>query len=564
MAVLSSLHIRNLAVVATADLEFADGLTVMTGETGAGKSILVDALALALGARGEARLVRSGATRAEISAVFDTATLPAAARTWLTEQSLDLDEDCVVRRIVTAEGRSRGFINDQPVSMQSLRDLGECLLDLCGQQAHLQLRHAAAQRQLLDQFGGHAELADSVPLAHAQWRRARDELSAHDETTRDREQREDLLSFQLQELVSLDLQAGEYPELEQLHRVLGAGQRIEAGLQDALTALYDADDGAAQQVLARAARQLGELADTDPSIGPVAQLVAEADVLVSEAATAVRERLAALDHDPAREAEVSQRLSDTRALARKHRVEPDDLPALHARLAEELDSITHSETRRAELVAKLEANALALKEAAAALSAARQAAAGRLAVQVTEHMQALGMPGGRFEVELLPLDAAEAGAHGAETVAFIVAANPGQAGGPLGRVASGGELSRISLALQVAARAKGCAATLIFDEVDSGVGGRVAEMVGQQLHALAGRGQVLCVTHLPQVASQADHHFRVSKHTDGKDTATAAVALDEGERVEELARMLGGLKITQRTRDHAREMLAAADLREAG
>jgi DNA repair protein RecN (Recombination protein N) len=283
--------------------------------------------------------------------------------------------------------------------------------------------------------------------------------------------------------------------------------------------------------------------------------------LVGEAATVVRERLAGLDHDPAREAEVSQRVADARALARKHRVDPDALPALQARLEGELDSITHGETRRAELIAALEAANSALHAAAAALTSARQAAAARLGQQVTEQMQALGMPGGRFEVEL-PLR--EHSAHGAETVAFVVAANPGQAGGPLARVASGGELSRISLALQVAAREKGRAATLIFDEVDTGVGGRVAEMVGQQLHALAGRGQVLCVTHLPQVASQADHHFRVSKHTDGSQTTTAVLPLDQAERVEELARMLGGLKITQRTRDHAREMLAAADVREAG
>ena len=402
-----------------------------------------------------------------------------------------------------------------------------------------------------------------MQLAHAEWRRARDELDAHDVASRDREQRAELLQFQVQELTGLDLQPGEYAELEQLHRVLGASQRLETGLQDALTALYEADEGSAQQILGRAAQNLHELANTDPDIGPAARLAEEAGVLVSEAATAIRERLAGLSHDPEREAEVSQRLSDARALARKHRVEPDALPALHAQLATELDSITHSETRRAELAGVLAIRESALQDAATGLSAARHAAAAGLGKQVTEQMQALGMPGGRFEVELRPRDNGEPGAHGAETVAFIVAANPGQAGGPLARVASGGELSRISLALQVAARKKkGLAPTLIFDEVDTGVGGRVAEMVGQQLRALAGRGQVLCVTHLPQVASQADNHFRVSKHTDSGQTSTAVVALDTGERVEELARMLGGLKITQRTRDHAREMLAAAETRD--
>lgn len=561
---LTSLHIRNLAVVAAADVEFDSGLTVMTGETGAGKSILVDALGLALGARGEARLVRAGAARAEISATFEGTALPVHAQGWLREHSLDTEDDCVVRRVVTAEGRSRGFINDQPVSMQSLRELGEQLLDLCGQQAHLQLRHASAQRDMLDEFGGHAALANAMRTAHGQWQQARDALDAHEEAQRDGEQRAELLQFQVQELQALDLQPGEYAELDQLQRVLGAGQRIETGLQEALTTLYDADDGSAQQALGRTGQALAELADTDPAVGPAARLVEEANVLVGEAAAAIRERLANLDHDPGREAEVSQRLADARTLARKHRVEPDALPGLLSGLAADLDGITNSESRREELQAALTAAETAARESATALSKARKKAAARLSKQVTESMQALGMPGGRFSVTLEPRDAGQYSAHGAEVVSFMVAANPGQGSGPLARVASGGELSRISLALQVAARDKGRAATLVFDEVDTGVGGGVAEIVGHQLHALAGSGQVLCVTHLPQVASQGDHHLRVSKATDGKQTRTAVVPLTEAERIEEVARMLGGVKITDRTREHAQEMLAAAELREAG
>ena len=561
---LTSLHIRNLAVVAAADVEFDAGLTVMTGETGAGKSILVDALGLALGARGEARLVRTGASRAEISATFDADALPAGARSWLAEQSLDLEEDCVVRRVVTAEGRSRGYINDQPVSMQSLRELGEQLLDLCGQQAHLQLRHASAQRDMLDQFGGHLSLADGMRDAHARWQQARSALDAHDQAQLDGAQRAELLKFQVQELEGLDLQPGEFAELETLHRVLGAGQRIEAGLHEALATLYEADEGSVQQALGRAGQTLTELSETDPDIAPAARLVEEANVLVSEAAGAVRDRLAGLEHDPAREAEVSQRIADARALARKHRVDPDELPIMQERLRSELDAITHGESRREELQAALAAAETAVSKSAEALSRARRKAARQLGKQVTESMQVLGMPGGQFTVELDKRDKDEYSAAGGETVSFCVAANPGQASGPLARVASGGELSRISLALQVAARAKDSAATLVFDEVDTGVGGRVAEIVGHQLHTLANTGQVLCVTHLPQVASQGDHHFRVSKATDGKQTRTAIVALDESERVEEVARMLGGLKITDRTREHAREMLAAAELREAG
>lgn len=561
---LTSLHIRNLAVVAATDVEFADGLTVMTGETGAGKSILVDALALALGARGEARLVRDGAARAEISAVFDAAALPGSARHWLTEQSLDIDDHCVVRRVVTAEGRSRGFINDQPVSMQSLRELGEQLLDLCGQQAHLQLRHAAAQRELLDQYGGHTQLVDAMQRAFREWRQARDALATHDEAQRNGKQRAELLGFQVQELEALDLQPGEYAELEQLHRILGASQRIEAGLREALFALYEADDGAAQQVLGRTARALVDLAETDPGIEAAARMTEEASVLASEAAAALRERLAALEHDPAQEAQVSQRIADARTLARKHRVEPDELPAIQRQLAAELDSLTGGEFRRTELAEALAASEAALQQAADGLTQARRKAATRLGKQVTEYMRALGMPGGSFGVELEARDDGDITRHGAESISFTVTTNPGQPGGPLARIASGGELSRISLALQVAARQQAGAATLVFDEVDTGVGGRVAEMVGQQLHTLAQRSQVLCVTHLPQVASQGDHHFRVVKATAGGETTTAVVPLEPAARVEELARMLGGMKITQRTRDHAKEMLAAAELREAG
>jgi DNA repair protein RecN (Recombination protein N) len=562
--VLSSLHIRNLAVVAAADVEFAAGLTVLTGETGAGKSILVDALALALGARGEGRLVRTGARRAEISATFDADSLPESAQRWLANQALDLADECVVRRIVTAEGRSRGFINDQSVSMQSLRELGEQLLDLCGQQAHLQLRHTTAQRELLDQFGGHTGRATAMSEAHCAWREAAAALQAHDDSLRDNEQRADLLRFQLQELEALDLQTGEYAELEQSHRILAASQHIESGLQQALAALYEAEDGSAQQTLGQSSQLLGELAETDPELEPAAKLVEEASVLVGEAAMAVRERLAGLDHDPEREAQVADRLAAARNLARKHRVAPEELPGMQEQLKADLDAIANGESRQAELQTRLDACASAMTKAATGLSRARKKAAAKLGEKVTELMQSLGMPGGRFEVALEKHANGDVTAYGAEAVTFMVAPNPGQAGGPLAKVASGGELSRISLALQVAVRGQERTATLVFDEVDTGVGGGVAEIVGQQLHALADTAQVLCVTHLPQVASQGDQHLRVSKTSDGAETRTTIVTLDTDERVEEVARMLGGVKITSRTRDHAREMLAGNDLREAG
>jgi len=561
---LSSIRIHNLAVVAAAELEFSNGFSVMTGETGAGKSILVDALALALGARAEGRLVRTGAKRAEVAAVFDRDKLPVEAQRWLAEQDLDTTDDCIVRRTLSPEGRSKGFINGQPVTMQSLRELGEKLVDICGQQAYLGLRHPAAQRELLDQFGGHHRELDRVAAAFDAWRRVSAELEAHDQTNRDREQRMELLSFQCQELTGLALQPDEFPQLMLEHQILAASQRIEAGLGEVLAGLYEGESASAQDLLARCEQQLSSLAETDPELAPTAALLRDAGVLVSEAATAVRNRLNGLEHDPRREEQVGQRLADARDLARKHRIEPDELPALHDRLSAELENFSSSAEQREQLVAQLTANADALKSAASKLSRARKKAATRLSKEVTAQMHDLGMPGGEFGVELPSRDSADPSPHGAEGVAFQVRTNPGQAPGPLAKVASGGELSRLSLALQVAAISASRTGTLVFDEVDTGVGGRVAELVGQQLRALGQNAQVLCVTHLPQVASQGNHHFMVSKRTVEGETSTAVEALSPKQRVEELARMLGGLKITSRTREHAEEMLSAAKIRRAG
>lgn len=561
--VLTSIHIRNLAVVAVVDLEFDAGFSVLTGETGAGKSILVDALALALGARAEGRLVRRGAARAEVSVVFERSRLPAAACDWLREQQLDSDEECVVRRTLTPEGRSRGFINGQPATMQSLREFGELLVDICGQQAYLGLRHASAQRELLDQFGGHSELVATVQTRFEEWRQCRDALAAIDLDHSEREQRAELLGFQCRELEALDLAPGEYPELEATHRRLAASQRIEAGLTEVLNLLYEAEQASAQDIVARCEQELTGLADSDADIAPAAEMLGSASVLIGEAAAAVRARLQAVEHDPELEAQVGQRIADARELARKHRVTPAELPELRQRLARELADLRGGEGQRERLEEQLAARADELRAAAAELSQARQSAAPALSAEVTARMRELGMPDGNFEVLLRPVDGPEPGCHGAETLAFSVAVNAGQPAGPMAKVASGGELSRLSLALQVAAMGPSRAGTLVFDEVDAGVGGRVAELVGQLLRALGQQAQVLCVTHLPQVASQAGNHFRVAKHTRDGVTTTAVDALAGAERVEELARMLGGLKITKRTLDHAREMLAAADIRKA-
>jgi DNA repair protein RecN (Recombination protein N) len=554
--VLTQLNIRNLAVVDAVDLEFGAGYTALTGETGAGKSILVDALALALGARADSKAVRSDSERCEIAAAFELDGRPDLLD-WLRANDFDEDGECVLRRIVTADGRSRGYVNGRPVPMQTLREFGERLVDICGQQSHQSLRHAHVQREILDQFGDHRALAQKMRDAFDAWSAARAEYETLRDALDDREARIELLQHQVRELDALNPQPGEFAELERLHRLSANSARVaECGMR-ALEQVYEGDDGSAHALLSDARRTLDEAAEFDPELADAAALLGEAEILLTEAAGVLRQRLAGAEHDPAEEARLEQRLSGFHDLARKHRVAPDLLPDLAARLAGDLDGLESGDERVAALEQRTAQCERELRDIAARLTAARRQAAAALAARVTDNMRTLGMPHGRFEIEVRPAAGDHLGAHGADRVEFVTAVNPGQAAGPLNSVASGGELSRISLALQVAARAAEAVPTLIFDEIDAGVGGGVAEIVGTRLRDLAQRRQVLCVTHLPQVASQAHRHLRVSKTSDGRSTRTQVSALDAAERIEEVARMLGGVEITARTRAHAEEMLQA-------
>jgi len=559
---LDQLLIKNLAVIDAAEVELGAGFTVLTGETGAGKSILVDALALALGARADSKAVRTGAKRCEVTARFRAPAESALAQ-WLARQDLDGDDECLVRRVVGADGRSRGYVNGQPVTMQTLQALGEQLLDICGQQAHQRLRHRGAQRELLDDFGNHGALLDRLASVHSQWQAVREQL---DELTGDQQQRDErveLLGFQLRELEALNLQPGETDEMEnELARLANSG-RIESALREALDLLYDAEQGSAQGVTTHAKQRIEDLLEIQPALGGPAGLLAEAQALLVEAADELRGQLDSVEHDPAREAMLSDRLNEARTLARKHRVDPASLPEKTNALREELQSLDASDETLDALRKQEQELVGQLRKRAGRLSDARRKSAAALEQAVTERMQTLGMPGGQFRIALREIGEDPPGTLGDERVEFEVAANPGQAAGPLARVASGGELARISLALQVAARGIEGLSTLVFDEVDSGVGGGVAEIVGTQLRELSDGRQVLCVTHLPQVASQADQHLRVVKVSDGETTRTAVKPLTRDERIEEIARMLGGVEITGATREHAREMLASGTGRRA-
>ncbi|RMF96792.1 MAG: DNA repair protein RecN [Gammaproteobacteria bacterium] len=561
---LQSLRVRNLAVIDTIELEFSGGLTVLTGETGAGKSILVDALALALGQRADSRVLRAGSDRCEIAAVFGVEPGSALQR-WLEEQDLEAGEECLLRRVITAEGRSRGYLNGQPVTMQTLQTAGEHLLEICGQQAHQRLRHRAAQRELLDHFGGHRALLGELQQAHAAWRTAGERLAALSGDEAELAARQELLGFQLRELEALNLADGEYEALAREARRLDHATRIAEGLQASLDAAYAGDEFSAHALAARSRRQVEALAELDPELEGPAGLLAEAEVLLVEAAEGLRQGLARNEYDPQRAQAVADRVAEARALARKHLCEPGELPAVRERLSGELAGLAGRDQQLGEAEVALARCRAQLLAAADRLTRAREAAAKALAKAVTENMQQLGMAGGRFAVRLDALPEDRVSAQGAERVEFLVTTNPGQPPGPLSRVASGGELSRIGLALQVVAAGDGLARTLVFDEVDAGVGGATADIVGRQLGRLAGESQVLCVTHLPQVACHADQHIRVSKLSDGQRSHTRVTALTREERVEEIARMLGGLNLTARSRAHAREMLqAAAEWRRAG
>jgi DNA repair protein RecN (Recombination protein N) len=551
--VLSGVSVRNFAIIDEASLELGPGLTVLTGETGAGKSILVDALGLVLGDRADAAAVRHGAERAEITATFDLAGLPDVAA-WLEEQALDADGECVLRRVIGAEGRSRAWINGAPATLQTLRELGEQLVDIHGQHEHQSLARPAAQRGLLDARLPEPGLKRVLTEGWQAWRAAVDERTRLEAAGRDREQRLDLLRYQLRELEGFSPRAGEAAELEaEFSRLANAGKLAE-GAGGALELVYEGETGAAHDAVAHAAALLAELAELDARLAGPHRLLAEAEIQLSEAAAELRRYLGGLEMDPARLDAVQARLEGLKSLAHKHQVGAEALPARQAALATEIDELEQAEIRlerATERVAGAEAN---YREAAGRLGKARATAAKKLSGEVSALMHQLGMPGGRFLAAVTHDPAGPCAPDGLDSVEFLVSANPGQPPAPVARVASGGELSRISLAIQVAAKSAQPIPVMVFDEVDSGVGGGVAEIVGRRLAELGARAQVLCVTHLPQVASQARHHLRVVKLTDGETTRTTLKTLTEAEKVEELARMLGGVEITGTTRAHAEEM----------
>ena len=554
---LRTLSIRNHTLIETLDLELASGLSVITGETGAGKSIVLEALGLALGNRADSRALRAGAERMEVSAGFDIGATPAAAA-WLAERALDQDGECWLRRVVTQDGRSRAWINGQPATLADLSALSALLVDLHGQHEHHALLTRATQQDLLDDYGAHAALVKAVRSAHAEWLACRNELAVLEAGARERQDRRQLLDYQLGELRELALAEGEIEQLEHDQRLLANAGELRGQTEVLLAHCADDEQGGVLGPLRHAATLAAGLQELGARAVTVRELLESATIQVDEARRELARLGEDIEVDPARLAEVESRLEATLRIARKHRVAPAELPALCARLDAEAASITGADARIGELGARVDALARDWEKHARALSAARRGAAAEIVSRVGAQLQVLGMGACRFDVQLNALATTEPSTHGAEQAEFLVATNPGSTPAPLARIASGGELSRISLAIQVVTANRATTPTVIFDEVDVGIGGATADAVGSLLQTLGERTQVICVTHLPQVAAHGHQHLRAEKQAQGATASAVLVPLDERERIDELARMLGGRSITPKTRAHARELLASA------
>lgn len=555
---LQQINIKDLAIVSTLEIELRQGMTVLTGETGAGKSILVDALGLVLGDRADTGMIRNTCDRAEITAIFDTQGLPAINQ-WLEENALDDSGQCIIRRVLLRNGSSRAFINGSPAPLKSLQELGDQLVDIHGQHAHQSLLRRHHQRQLLDEFAGHGELCRDTMASYLAWREAEQQYEELRTNADERNARIDLLRYQIEELTALGMGENELEELIQEHGLLSNAGSIIERCHLALNWLDD-EDGAALSQVNRAHGELFELAELDTGLKSACELLDSAAIQISEALSSLRHYADNLELDPTRLEHLDRRLQEIHDLARKYRCKPEEIPSLLAQLRQELDQLDNADTQLAILAQQVEAHWNTYLEQATALSQSRQAAALSLGEQVSQGMQSLGMPNGLLLVELTRLSETDpekpsASANGLDQIEFLVTTNPGQPPKPLAKVASGGELSRISLAIQVATASCTQIPTLIFDEVDVGVGGGTAEIVGRLLRQIGQNRQVLCVTHLPQVASQGHQHLRVEKGSNGQETHTSLGQLEGESRITEIARMLGGLEITPHTLDHAREMV---------
>lgn len=554
---LADMTIQNFAIVKTLDLEFSTGMTSITGETGAGKSIAIDALGLCLGDRAEASMVRPGEDKAELSASF-TLNNNSAARRWLQDNELEDGDDCILRRVITKEGRSRAYINGNPVPASQQKALGQLLINIHGQHAHQQLMKPEHQISLLDQYAGHQHLLDAMASAYQEWRRVKNELKVLRKNKDDFDAQKQLLEYQVSELNELALEDGEYQKIEEEHKRLSNCGDIALGSQAVIMALSESDDANVLNLLQSAQQQLSSLSTLDSQFEPLLNMLDEACIQIQETSHEISSYLDRLDMDPERLSYLDQRLSSIMSLSRKHHVMPEELYATHQSLIADLEKFAHSdqavEALETEVSQRLESCIMAAEK----LSKSRQRYAKELNKLISRSMHELSMQNGKFEIHIDNKVETHLTPLGADAVSFLVSTNPGQPLQLLSKVASGGELSRISLAIQVITAQKVETPSLIFDEVDVGISGPTAAIVGKMLRKLGESTQVMCVTHLPQVAGCGHQQMFVAKKSQKGTTTTNMHKLDTNARVEELARLLGGSEITEHTLANARELLVAA------
>lgn len=548
---LTHLSIRNFTLVDSLELDLSGGLTAMTGETGAGKSLLIDALSLALGERAEYDRIRHGCDRSEISAHFDLSKRPSAHQ-WLTDNDFELEDECILRRVITREGRSRSYINGQSATTKQLRELGEQLLDIHSQHAHQSLLKKETHRELLDTFGGHTENANIVKVLFKEWQTAKQTYTEARDNAEENSERAQLLNYQISELDSLALEPGELETLEAEQLQIDHAEGILSAGNHLLATCTNEQVGI-QTLMRQAIVQIEQLTSVPEPYSAALEMLLSAEIQIQEASSEVSRFIDGFEADQERQQWVAERLNTAYEIARKHRISPQDLMDFHQRLAEEIKTIACDDDQLEALKQAAESAETRFLEVAKSLSENRKNTAKALTSKINEQLHQLDMPNSHLAIQVENL--AKPNDTGLDTIEILISTNPGQPVKSLGKVASGGELSRVSLAIQVVIAQNAHLGTLVFDEVDVGIGGATAGTVGLLLKQLGQAGQVLCVTHLPQVASQAHNHLHISKQSSNANAASSLSVLNTTERVEEIARMLGGQKITQQTLAHAKEML---------
>ncbi|WP_273151753.1 DNA repair protein RecN [Methylophaga thiooxydans] len=554
---LTSLSVRNLAVVEDLALTFDKGMTSLTGETGAGKSMLVDALSLVLGDRADSNMIRHGAERAEVEADFSLEHNSVLSK-WLIEQELDDDEQCHLRRTINRDGRSKGYINGRAVPLVLLREISERSIDIHGQHAHQSLVRPQTQREIIDIVAQNKPLLDELKTVHREWQALQQELVTIQQRSDEQKARQELLQYQVDELDALALTEHSINALLQEQTQLANASQLILAAETGLQRIFDDEQAAAYDQISSTLAELEKLQDFEPRFASAVETLNSAIINLDESATELRHYLDHVELDPSRLDDIETQLSLLHELARKHHVEIEQLPAHYQQLSDELATLSSSEMQQAQRRRAVDEKEKICRDLCEKLHQRREKAAKPLAKQITDSIQQLAIPAGRIEIQIQRYSDNRMTETGADQIRLLVATNPGQPAGELVKVASGGELARISLAIQVVTAGKRSVPTLIFDEVDVGIGGSVAEVVGQHLRKLASSQQVICITHLPQVAAQAHHQLQVNKKHLKDSTHIEVDKLDKVQRVEEIARMLGGVNLTQKTRSHAEEMLDQA------